>query len=158
MVSWVIKKLIFGTILLASCLAPSLVAQTTPPPEMITIPVAGGVVDPSGITFQFKGTVTFPKPAAAITLPPGPAFCGLHDLAGTYLKAPLIGTAVIAQGRNFGATKGRLFWGPQELVVTDWTDTAIKFTVPNEPLHPRGHLLIIYRADGAVISSLVGVG
>jgi hypothetical protein len=130
-------------------------AQTPPPPETISIPVAGGITDPSGITYQFKGTVTFPKPAPAITLPPGPVLYGLQDLAGTYLQVPIMGTAVIAQGRNLGATKGRLFWGPQELTPTAWSDTEIKFTLPNEPLHPRGHLLTIYRADGAWYSSLV---
>lgn len=151
------RKVLFSTLLFLACFTPALVAQT-PPPETITIPVAGGITDPSGIIYQFKGTVTFPKPAPAITLPPGPTFYGLTDLAGTYLRAPLMGVATIAQGRNFGTAKGRLFWGPQELATTDWSDTAIRFTVPNEPLHPRGHMLIIYRADGAAVSSLVGAG
>jgi hypothetical protein len=130
-------------------------AQITDPAPMLTIPVTGKATD-GGITYTFTGNIVFPKPAPTVSIPPGPTFHGLYDAAGTYLQTPIPGTTVTAQCRNLGVTRGRVFWGWEEAVVATWSDTAVSFKLPITPLHPRGQLLVIFRADGAVTSEMVG--
>jgi hypothetical protein len=148
-----LRVLLIGAALVLTPLGAVRLLAQDPTAELLTIPVTGKVVK-DGLTYSFTGTVTFPKPAAPVPLP-GPAFCGLHDAAGNYLRAAAPGSPVIAQGRDFGTARGKLFWGAIDITVIEWTDTAIKFNLPLLPLHPRGHLLTIHRADGAWASEVV---
>lgn len=147
------KKTILGLIAAGACIAAgTLLAQTAE--GTLTIPVTGQVTD-NGITYRFTGQVIFPKPAATISVIPGPDLFGLYDTAGNYLRTAPPGTPVSARGRDFGAVKGRAFWGVEELIITEWTDTSVKFTTPAGVVQPRGHLLSIHRPDGAATSDMV---
>jgi hypothetical protein len=148
-----LRVILIGAALVLTPLGAVRLLAQDPTTELLTIPVSGRVTK-DGLTYTFAGNVTFPKPAPAVPLP-GPAFCGLHDAAGNYLRTATPGSPVIAQGHDFGTARGKLFWGAIDITVIEWTDTSIRFNLPLLPLHPRGHLLTIHRADGAWASEVV---
>lgn len=152
----VTRRMWFALALAAACIGPALLAQNTPA-DTLVIPVTGSVTE-GDRTYSFAGNITFTRPAPTIQVLPGPAFCGLHDLAGTYLRVPIPGTEVVAHGRDFGTAKGRVFWGAEEVAVSEWTDTTIRFRLPTTPINSRGHLLVIHRPDGAGLASSVAMG
>lgn len=105
---------------------------------------------PGIVTLQ-PGPPPLPEP---FLLPlSGPSIHNVRGGVSERITAPLAGDVIIVTGREFGAVRGRLFWGVVEVAPLSWSETEVRFRMPAGLLNPRGHVVTVRTVGGKYAAS-----
>lgn len=76
-----------------------------------------------------------------------PGILNYQNTDGTRATTLTYGQELLIVGRGFGTVRGTVYWQGGPVIVTSWTDTQIKVTLP-KPAPPNPTQFSVHGADG----------
>lgn len=104
------------------------------------------------LTATLAGVTKTAALLVAARLVPGltglPGILDYQNADGTRATTLAYGQELLILGRGFGTARGTVYWQGGPVVVTSWTDTLIKVTLPTPP-PPKTTQLSVHALEGA---------